>query len=170
MVKIAENAGFGLDKIDSNWQAYNHTEPIYDIEFDSVMVSLKTAAAKTEPTQVSQADMDIIAALGTITEVLEKGSEVTLAYLRKNYGVFTGYLRGKYGVNTDYLRDKFNERFVWELLLVDLFPGITQQQLGDILDTSLSSVEKDMRKLRKENIIDREGSDKTGKWIIQKKQ
>jgi CRP-like cAMP-binding protein len=134
------------------------------------MVSLKTAAAKTEPTQVSQADMDIIAALGTITEVLEKGSEVTLAYLRKNYGVFTGYLRGKYGVNTDYLRDKFNERFVWELLLVDLFPGITQQQLGDILDTSLSSVEKDMRKLRKENIIDREGSDKTGKWIIQKKQ
>ncbi len=42
MVKIAENAGFGLDKIESNWMAYNGTSPNFDIEFDTVMVRLKT--------------------------------------------------------------------------------------------------------------------------------
>jgi predicted HTH transcriptional regulator len=169
MVKIAENAGFGLDKIDSNWRAYNHTEPLYDIEFDSVMVSLKTAAAKTEPTQVSQTDKDIIATLGSISEILEKGSEVTLAYLRKNSGVFTGYLRDKYGINTDYLRDKSHERLVWETILLEQYPDITQVQLANLIDASLSTIEKDLKQLREEGIIQREGSKKTGKWIIQKK-
>lgn len=39
MVKLAENAGFGLDKIDDNWRAYNHTRPEFLLEFDSVVLS-----------------------------------------------------------------------------------------------------------------------------------
>lgn len=38
MVKLAENPGFGFDKIDENWKAYNSTTPDYQIEFDSVAV------------------------------------------------------------------------------------------------------------------------------------
>ena len=41
MVKLAENIGFGFDKIDDNWKAYNSNVPEYQIEFDSVIVDLK---------------------------------------------------------------------------------------------------------------------------------
>lgn len=41
MVKLAENAGFGFDKIDRNWKAYNNTLPDYQIEFDSVILDFQ---------------------------------------------------------------------------------------------------------------------------------
>ena len=44
MVKLAENAGFGFDKIDENWKAYNSTTPDYQIEFDSVVVGFQMEA------------------------------------------------------------------------------------------------------------------------------
>ena len=44
MVKLAENAGFGFDKIEENWKAYNSTVPDYQIEFDSVVVDFKMEA------------------------------------------------------------------------------------------------------------------------------
>lgn len=40
MIKLAENAGYGIDKIESNWQQYNNTKPNYITEFDSTIVSL----------------------------------------------------------------------------------------------------------------------------------
>jgi ATP-dependent DNA helicase RecG len=39
MVNLAENAGFGFDKIDENWKAYSKTEPDYKIEFDSFVLN-----------------------------------------------------------------------------------------------------------------------------------
>jgi len=47
MVKLAENAGFGFDKIDENWKAYNSTVPDYQIEFDSVIVDFKMEAEES---------------------------------------------------------------------------------------------------------------------------
>ena len=47
MVKLAENAGFGFDKIEENWKAYNSTVPDYQIEFDSVVVDFKMEAKET---------------------------------------------------------------------------------------------------------------------------
>ncbi|MDA3890972.1 MAG: hypothetical protein PF517_04830 [Salinivirgaceae bacterium] len=41
MVKLAENAGFGFEKIESNWFEYNNTKPDYDIDFDSVILKPK---------------------------------------------------------------------------------------------------------------------------------
>ena len=38
MVKLAENAGFGFDKMNDNWLLYNKTEPEYQIEFDSILL------------------------------------------------------------------------------------------------------------------------------------
>ncbi len=38
MVKLAENVGFGLDKIETNWMEYNKTLPVYDLSFDSTIV------------------------------------------------------------------------------------------------------------------------------------
>jgi ATP-dependent DNA helicase RecG len=44
MVKLAENAGFGFDKIESNWFEHNKTAPVYKLEFDSVTTSFYFAA------------------------------------------------------------------------------------------------------------------------------
>ena len=41
---LAENAGFGFDKIDENWKAYNSTLPDYQIEFDSVIIDFRLEA------------------------------------------------------------------------------------------------------------------------------
>jgi ATP-dependent DNA helicase RecG len=41
MVKLAENAGFGFDKIETNWMDYNKTKPIYDLSFDSTIIKFQ---------------------------------------------------------------------------------------------------------------------------------
>ena len=41
MVKLAENAGFGFDKIETNWMEYNKTLPVYDLSFDSTIVKFQ---------------------------------------------------------------------------------------------------------------------------------
>lgn len=40
MVKLAENVGYGFDKIEKNWKIYNNTQPEYEIDFDSVIVKM----------------------------------------------------------------------------------------------------------------------------------
>jgi predicted HTH transcriptional regulator len=37
MVKLAENAGLGLEKMEENWELYTHRAPRYEVEFDSVV-------------------------------------------------------------------------------------------------------------------------------------
>jgi predicted HTH transcriptional regulator len=38
MVRLSENAGFGFDKMETNWYQYNKTIPEYTIDFDFVIV------------------------------------------------------------------------------------------------------------------------------------
>lgn len=40
MVRLAENAGFGLEKIERNWLKYNQTTPEIIREFDSTLLKL----------------------------------------------------------------------------------------------------------------------------------
>lgn len=40
MVRLAENAGFGLDKIESNWLKYNQSQPVFNIGLDSTILRL----------------------------------------------------------------------------------------------------------------------------------
>lgn len=39
MVRLAENAGYGFDKMESNWKEYMDSEVIYEISFDSTIVA-----------------------------------------------------------------------------------------------------------------------------------
>lgn len=52
------------------------------------------------------------------------------------------------------------------LMLLDLFPSITRQEVATILGVSLSTVKKELQELRKKALIKRDGSDKTGEWRI----
>lgn len=47
MVRLAENAGIGFDKIEENWKVYKSTVPDYQIEFDSVVVYFKMEAKES---------------------------------------------------------------------------------------------------------------------------
>lgn len=46
MVKLAENTGFGFDKIETNWMGYNKSKPVYDLSFDSTIVKYYLETAK----------------------------------------------------------------------------------------------------------------------------
>ena len=54
MVKLAENAGFGFDKIENNWLRYNNTKPVYDLSFDSTIVKFQMEAAKESSQKTTQ--------------------------------------------------------------------------------------------------------------------
>lgn len=82
------------------------------------------------------------------------------------YGVITGYLRGKYGVNTEEIRKKYGENALFVLELISFKPDLTRQNIADLLGISLSTIEKNSKKLRDATIIGREGTDKIGYWKI----
>ncbi len=42
MVKLAENAGYGLDNIENNWKEYNGSSVEYVVDFDSTIVRFQT--------------------------------------------------------------------------------------------------------------------------------
>lgn len=76
MVKLAENIGFGFDKIDDNWKAYNSTMPDYQIEFDSVVVDFKMDARS----ELGDNQLKILAEI-------KKDNTVSITTLSKNIGI-----------------------------------------------------------------------------------
>ena len=98
MVKLAGNAGYGLDKIESNWKEYNNTLPEYDIAFDSTILNLYLSTEKETISNVADFDpllTDLRKEFGTIEECLKRSPQQNNQFLRDKYGVFTGHLRGK---------------------------------------------------------------------------
>ena len=103
---------------------------------------------------------------GLLSDRISIGKEKNIAFLRGNYGVITGYLRGKFGINSEEIRDKYNENVLFILELIALTPDLTRQNFADILGISLSTIEKNIKKLKDANLIEREGTDKIGLWKI----
>ena len=103
---------------------------------------------------------------GLLSDRIALGKEKNIDFLRGNYGVFTGYLRGKYGVNTEEIRKKYGENALFVLELISFKPDLTRQNIADLLGISLSTIEKNSKKLRDATIIGREGTDKIGYWKI----
>jgi len=75
-------------------------------------------------------------------------------------------LQDKYGINTGYLRDKYGINAVSVLMLIDKNPSISMPQIAKELHVSLSTIEKLFNKFKKDNLIKRLGSKKTGYWEI----
>ena len=90
MVKLAENAGFGLDKIDDNWRAYNNTRPEFLIEFDSVVLSFKL---ETINDSVGDSVGDIASSTregkttDKIIRLVAKNREITAPEMAKEIGI-----------------------------------------------------------------------------------
>lgn len=79
MVKLAENAGFGFDKIDSNWYKYNETQPKYDIAFDSTIVKLFKSPK----------------------EITQLGPSVDSEAIRNDFGMISERIRKEFGKNSE---------------------------------------------------------------------
>ena len=174
MAKLSENAGIGLEKMESNWKAYNQTTPEYDLSFDFTITSFLTAipsAITEEKPLESTSDLDKVLSeikkgFGSISSRINMDPTENVAYFQDNYGLFTGYLRDKYGINIDVILDQHPDRLIWLMILIDIEPSINKQSIAKILNRSLSSIEKDFKVLRDMNLIMREGSNKVGDWRI----
>lgn len=83
MVKLAENAGFGFDKMDYNWKEYNHTTPDYQIEFDSIVTKFfiekvpeKTTEKTTEKSTEKTTEKIIRVIKGNSSVTIKEISEI----------------------------------------------------------------------------------------------
>lgn len=101
------NAGFGFDKIESNWKLYNNTLPDYQIEFDSVIVNFS----------------------------LEK-------------------------------QDKLGDNQVKILNEIERNRTISITELSAKIGISNTAVENNIAKLKKAGYLKREGSAKSGYWLL----
>lgn len=96
--------------------------------------------------------------------------EIDAMYRDQTFGTKTSvYLRDNYGLNADYLRDKMNERSIHVLLLMAIEPTVRKNELAKILAVSESTIEKNIKSLSEKGLVRREGSRKTGRWLLQPK-
>lgn len=135
MVKLAENAGYGLDKIDDNWKSYNNTTPEYHIAFDSTIVKLITKSESMNDTELksseeirnkfkinseevrkkfgisSEQSRDNVGKnseeFGTLAERLSLTPDQNIEFLQPIYEAFTEYLRDNFGKASGKLRESF---------------------------------------------------------------
>ncbi len=79
MVKLAENAGFGFDKIEENWKAYNSTVPDYQIEFDSVVVNfnINLEQRKSEKTVEKNVEKTVEKTVEKIISLIKENPKIT---------------------------------------------------------------------------------------------
>ncbi|MDX2247167.1 MAG: putative DNA binding domain-containing protein [Bacteroidia bacterium] len=93
MVKLAENAGFGLDKIESNWIKYNDTAPIYDIDFDSTLLTLPLKETSKDTKKDTQKDTK------EYTQPLSGNERMVLDEIRNNPHITALLLSENMGIN-----------------------------------------------------------------------
>lgn len=136
MVKLAENAGFGFDKIETNWLKYNQTLPEYKIEFDSFTTCFNIPA-NDEKVEIKYGD--------------KPGS--------------TEQVDAKYGESTEKVREKYGETQLKIVNAIGKDRYVSIEQLATQLDLSTSAVEKQLAKLKQQGVLLRHGT-KGGYWEI----
>ncbi|MCD6355473.1 MAG: putative DNA binding domain-containing protein [Prolixibacteraceae bacterium] len=186
VVKLAENAGYGLDNIEFNWKSYNNTLPTFDVDFDSVIVkfqieqekvSQKTPESEEGSEKVRSKWEEVRRNFGEISARTQKSPEENIADLRGIYGVFTGYLETNFGESSERIRREFGEtleelqrknadKIVFVLMLIAMDKSISAEDLASILGVSTRTIKRYLKKLSDSGIVSRVGPDKTGVWQI----
>ncbi len=149
MVKLAENAGFGFDKIETNWKKYNNTLPVYDLSFDSTIIKFDLNVSKD------------------ITKPITKNGD---NIFRSIFGVNDAEFRSIFGLSSDDFQSIFSSKHIKVLELINNNPNITALELAEIMGVTARTIENYTSKLRKNGILKRLGSDKTGQYIILKRK
>ena len=82
MVKLAENAGFGLEKMERKWKGYSQTMPLFSIEFDSVILQFPMKLGDRLGDRLSNNQMIIL-------QEIEKNESVSISELSTIIGIAT---------------------------------------------------------------------------------
>lgn len=146
MVKLAENAGYGFDKMDHNWKTYNQTTPEYNIAFDSTIVKLITqAVGSTKTATITETDL----------KTSEKTSEKTSDKSRKDVGKMSERIRVEFG--------KVSEA---TFLMIFDDPYITTEMIAEKVGKTSRTIERALEKLKVAQIVERKGPNLGGYWEI----
>lgn len=179
VVKLAENAGYGLDNMEYNWKKYNQSIPHFDVTFDAVIVQFQLSLAQKQQEINHGTDLDLLKTLrrkfGSISEKTHRSSEENLAELRGLYKTFIAYLQQNNGETYEKLSNEYGETleehqrrnaekkiFMLMLIIVDNY--VSAEDVAGILGISLSTVKRYFKELIDFGIIERTGSDKAGSW------
>ncbi|NEN22265.1 HTH domain-containing protein [Cryomorpha ignava] len=136
MVKLAENAGYGFDKIESNWYSYNKSAPEYVLDFDSIILKLYT---KPKAVSSEQAEND-----GKMSE-----------RCRIDVGTMSERIREVVGKNADAV-----------FLILASNPHISAERIANEINKSQRTIEREIEKLRSAGFIERVGPKLGGYWKI----
>lgn len=171
-LRLVEQLGSGIPRILHSYSrdCFRFSENFVRMSFPSSSISNQLEDHQLGSAQLANNDDDIFTEVkrefGSVSLRLEAGKEKNLTFLRNNYGLFTGYLRVIYGLNAEEIQTTFGERVLNIIQLLAIEIPITQSQIALILGVSESSIEKDFALLRKEEMIERSGSKKTGIWKL----
>jgi len=188
MVRLAENAGYGFDKIESNWKLYNGTEPAYELAFDTTIVKLNTHVKQTASSESIQRTFKerseklrkLIPNGSLVDEAIrtefQDSYEAFILYLENDFGKASEKLRDNFGITSEKLRNKFGtsseakitstERRFILLILIALDETLTAEKASRFLNVSDRTIETDFNNLKENQIIERIGSRKEGNWNI----
>jgi ATP-dependent DNA helicase RecG len=136
-VKLAENAGYGFDKM-LKWEKETHRKVLFD---NTLAFSLVTFHYP----KINQDD-----AMGEVKEEVHAG------------GAMGGQTGGQTGGQ---ILTEVQKRIV-DMMTEN--PAISRKTIAERLNINVSAVQKHIEKLKKSNIIQREGGDFGGKWKVRK--
>jgi predicted HTH transcriptional regulator len=180
MVRLAENAGYGFDRIEANWKIYNNTEPEYDISFDATILKLNTKQQEKNVKTSETYYKDFIEASESLQNELNKNPadiEAVMNILSDNYEGFLQFisenfenpserLQRYFRETSETLRRDFGDKAVALLLLIVFDKNITVKNAAKIIGVSDRSINTYLAKLKSENIIERVGPDFGGYWTL----
>ena len=112
MVRLAENAGYGFDRIEANWKKYNNTAPEYDISFDATILKLYTHAQEEKHNTSETLQRDFSEASERLQNELKKQPadlDVVMELLGDNYDNFIQFISESFGETSERFRRDFGE-------------------------------------------------------------
>lgn len=145
MVRLAENAGFGLDKIEQNWHKYNQTTPEIIREFDSTTMILVVKDTDRG------ADKDT-------KDGNKWGDKWGERWDQKWPEIETWW---KQEIDTN-----LNSSEIKILDIMAVIPDVTIVQLSNNIGIVESAIDNNISKLKKKKIIQRVGPARGGYWKI----
>lgn len=139
MVKLAENIGSGIEKIEHNWLAYNNSTPTYQLDFDTTIIDFPFTLVDVETEKDLEKD---------VGKDLEKDVEKDV---EKDISIHLNTSEAKI------------------LNIMKKNPNVTIAELADIIGINDRNIRKNIDKLKNKKLIRRMGPDKGGYWEILEK-
>ena len=148
MVRLAENAGFGLDKIEQNWLQYNQTTPEIIREFDSTLVIMSVR-------NVRNIDKVIYKKVKEPNKWGDKWGE----RWEELWPEIENWWKKEIDSN-------LNNSEIKILDMMAVIPEITMVQLSNKIGIVETAIGKNISKLKEKKIIQRVGPARGGYWEI----